>query len=87
MTQAFHPKDCPMPLSFFLDRYDISSTTAWRWSKKGLPVLRVGAKLFIRESDWVRFLETQAASQALARARKPHRSSFSFGEFPPKGTQ
>lgn len=54
---AFDPKDCPMPLDFFLNRYGISRTTAWRWRKRGLPVSQVGAKIFCRESDFVRFLE------------------------------
>jgi hypothetical protein len=55
---AFNPKDRPMPLDFFLNRYGISRTTAWRWRKRGLPVSQVGAKIFCRESDFVRFLES-----------------------------
>ena len=54
---AFDPKECPMPLDFFLNHYRISRTTAWRWRKRGLPTLRVGAKLFVREGDFLRFLE------------------------------
>ena len=45
MTQAYDSKDCPMPLDFFLQRYGISRTTAWRWRKHGLPTLQVGAKI------------------------------------------
>ena len=62
MTEAYDSKDCPMPLDFFLRRYGISRTTAWRWRKNmGLPTLQVGAKIFCRESDFVRFMETQTA--------------------------
>lgn len=57
-TTAFNPKDCPMPLDFFLNRYGISRTTAWRWRARGLPTSKVGAKIFCRESDFVRFLES-----------------------------
>lgn len=62
MTQAYDPKDCPMPMDFFLRSYCISRTTAWRWRKKGLPTLQVGAKIFCRESDFVRFMEAQTAT-------------------------
>ena len=59
MTEANIPKDCPMPLDFFLRRYGISRTTARRWRKNGLPTLQVGAKIFCRESEFIRFMETQ----------------------------
>jgi len=61
MAQSFDLKDCPMPLDFFLNRYGISRTTAWRWRANGLSTLKVGAKIFCRESDFVRFLEMQSA--------------------------
>lgn len=54
---SFDAKDCPVPLQFFFKRYGVSRTTVWRWRKEGLPVSQVGAKLFCRESDFVRFLE------------------------------
>lgn len=59
MNQDLDHKDCPMPLEFFLHRYGLSRTTVWRWRKNGLATLRVGAKIFCRESEFVRFLETQ----------------------------
>ena len=59
MAQAYDPKDCPMPLDYFLMRYGISRTTAWRWRKLGLPTLQVGAKVFCRESELVQFMEAQ----------------------------
>jgi hypothetical protein len=57
VNQPYNPKDCPMPLDFYLRRYDISRTTAWRWRKHGLPTLQVGSKVFVRETDFVAFLE------------------------------
>lgn len=59
MTQAYDSKDCPMPLDFFLRRYGISRTTAWRWEKMRLRILHVGGKRFIRPSDWAAFIEQQ----------------------------
>lgn len=59
MNKTYDPKDYPLPLDFFLNRYGISRTTAWRWRANGLPVLKVGAKLFCRESAFVAFLKQQ----------------------------
>lgn len=61
MLELQDKRDCPLPLDFFLRRYAISRTTAWRWRKKGLPTLQVGSKLFCRESEFVRFMEAQTA--------------------------
>lgn len=55
---AFDPKDAPLPLEFFMVRYAISRTTCWRWRKAGLPTSQVGAKVFCRESDFVKWLES-----------------------------
>lgn len=53
----FDPKDCPLPLSYFEGKYKTSRVTLWRYRKAGLPAIGVGAKTFIRESDFVAFLE------------------------------
>lgn len=53
----FDPQDCPLPLDFFERKYQVSRTTIWRYRTAGLPALGVGAKTFIRESDFVAFLE------------------------------
>ena len=55
---SYDSKDCPMPFEFFLRRYAISRTTAWRWRARGLPTSQVGAKIFCRESDFVKWLES-----------------------------
>jgi hypothetical protein len=60
---AFDPQDAPMPLEFFQRRYAISRSTCWRWRKAGLPTSQVGAKVFCRESDFVRFLEAGGKPQ------------------------
>ncbi len=62
MTQLHDSKDGPLPLDFFIKNYGISRTTAWRWRKLGLPTLKVGAKIFCRESEFLRFMEEQSRS-------------------------
>jgi len=57
MTTNFDHRDTPMPISFFENKYCISRITLWRYRRAGLPSIRVGAKLFVRESDFVAFLE------------------------------
>ena len=49
--------ECPLPVAFYLKKFGVSRTTFWRWERRGLPVLQVGAKKFCRESDFVRFLQ------------------------------
>lgn len=63
MTQSSDRADCPLPLSFFLGRYRISRTTLRRWRKQGLRTIQIGAKLFCRESEFVRWMEAQAAKR------------------------
>ena len=60
---SYDSKDCPMPLEFFLRRYAISRTTAWRLRARGLPTSQVGAKIFCRESDFVKWLESGGKPQ------------------------
>ena len=60
---AFDPKDAPLPLEFFMRRYAISRTTCWRWRRAGLPTSQVGAKIFCRESDFVKWLESGGKPQ------------------------
>lgn len=66
---AYDPKDAPMPLEFFMRRYAISRTTCWRWRRAGLPTSQVGAKVFCRESDFVRFLEAGGKPQPQPEAK------------------
>ena len=53
----FNPKDTPMPMAYLQRKYEFSRTTGWRYGRAGLPVIRVGSKVFCRESDFVAFLE------------------------------
>ena len=57
MNTPFDHHDTPLPLSYYEKKYSLSRTTLWRYRKAGLPALGVGAKTFIRESDFVAFLE------------------------------
>lgn len=68
MTTPFDHRDTPLPLDYFEHKYGISRTTLWRYRKAGLPAVGVGAKCFVRESDFVAFLEKmngQTVSAAL----------------------
>ena len=53
----FDPHDSPLPLSYFERKYQLSRVTLWRYRRAGLPALGVGDKVFVRESDFVAFLE------------------------------
>jgi hypothetical protein len=57
MTSTFDPRDTPLPQDFFERKYGTSRVTLWRYRGAGLPAIVVGAKVFIRESDFVAFLE------------------------------
>ena len=68
---TFDPKDTPLPLDFYERKYQISRTTLWRYRKAGLPAIGVGAKTFIRESDFVAFLEKMRGQTVSAAPLKP----------------
>ncbi len=53
----FDHTDTALPPVFFRRKYDVSRTTFWRYRKAGLPAIEVGAKTFVRDSDFVAFLE------------------------------
>ena len=57
MHETFDPRDTPLPLDYYERKYNVSRTTLWRYRKAGLPAVGVGAKTFVRESDFVAFLE------------------------------
>ncbi len=56
MTAPFDYRDTPLPLDYYERKYNVSRTTLWRYRKAGLPAVGVGAKCFVRESDFVSFL-------------------------------
>ncbi len=49
--------ETPLPVPFYLRKYNLSRTTLWRWTKRGLRVMQVGQKQFVFESEFLRFLE------------------------------
>ncbi len=57
MSTTFNYHDTPMPLDYYERKYGVSRTSLWRYRKAGLAALGVGAKTFIKESDFVAFLE------------------------------
>jgi hypothetical protein len=57
MSTNFDHRDTSLPLSYFETKYQLSRVTLWRYRKAGLPAVGVGAKTFIRESDFVAFLQ------------------------------
>ena len=57
MNEPFNHHDSPLPLVYYERKYGTSRTTLWRYRKAGLTAIGVGAKTFIRESDFVAFLE------------------------------
>ena len=57
-TPAFNHSDTPLPLTFFETKYQVSRVTLWRYRRAGLPAIGVGDKVFIRESDFVAFLQS-----------------------------
>ena len=57
MSTNFNLNDTPLPLPFYEKKYQVSRTSLWRYRRAGLPAIGVGAKTFIRESDFIAFLE------------------------------
>ena len=57
MSTPFDHRDTPLPLPYYEKKYSLSRTTLWRFRRAGLPAIGVGAKTFIKESDFVTWLE------------------------------
>lgn len=55
--KSFNYNDTPMPLDYFERKYGTSRTLLWRYRRAGLKAVGVGSKVFVRESDFVEFLE------------------------------
>jgi hypothetical protein len=72
MKAPFHfdYKDTPMPSSYFFRKYCISRVQFWRYRRAGLKAIAVGAKIFVRESDFVAFLE-RMDGQTVTATRPP----------------
>lgn len=72
MNASFDPKDTPLPLTFYEAKYNVSRVTLWRYRRAGLPAIGVGDKVFIRESEFVRFLEKMNGKTVPAEPNKEH---------------
>lgn len=57
MSATFDHHDTPLPQEFFERKYGTSRVTLWRYRRAKLPAIVVGSKVFIKESDFVSFLE------------------------------
>jgi hypothetical protein len=57
MSTLFDHRDTPLPQEYFERKYDTSRVTIWRYRRAGLPAIVVGSKVFIKESDFVTFLQ------------------------------
>jgi len=68
---TFDSRDVPLPLDYFERKYNVSRTTLWRYRKAGLPAVGIGAKCFVRESDFVAFLEKMNGQTVSAAPLKP----------------
>jgi hypothetical protein len=71
MQPSFDHRDTPLPLDYYERKYNVSRTTLWRYRKAGLPAVGVGAKTFVRESDFVAFLEKMNGQTVSAAPFKP----------------
>ena len=70
-TPTFDHRDTPLPLDYFERKYGLSRTTIWRYRRAGLPGLGVGAKVFIKESDFVAFLQRVNGQTVSAASNRP----------------
>jgi hypothetical protein len=72
MKMPFDHHDTPLPQDFFQRKYDTSRVTLWRYRRAGLPAIVVGNKVFIKESDFVSFLQRMNGQTISAMRSKPH---------------
>lgn len=57
MPPIYDLNDTPLPQDYFERKYGTSRTTFWRYRNAGLETIKVGAKIFARESHFIAFLE------------------------------
>lgn len=69
-TPTDSPRECPLPLSFYERRYGLSRTTLWRWRRAGLKAVGVGEKVFIKESDFLDFVERMGGRHPVCEAQE-----------------
>lgn len=70
MNSIFDHQDTPLPLDFFQRKYRLSRSTLWRYRKVGLKTILVGTKCFIRESEFVAFLQSMDGRTTTANAQQ-----------------
>ena len=57
MKTPFDHHSTPLPQDYFCRKYGTSRVLIWRYRRAGLPAIVVGSKVFIKESDFLSFLE------------------------------
>jgi hypothetical protein len=70
MTPFYH-NNTPLPLDYYERKYSTSRTTLWGYRRAGLKAIGVGAKIFVRESDFIAFLERMNGTTVSPTANKP----------------
>jgi len=70
MNAPFDHSQTPMPQDYFERKYRASRVTLWRYRRAGLPAIIVGRKVFIRENDFVSFLDKMHGRTASAAPNK-----------------
>ena len=54
--------DTPLPLAYWQQRLQISRTSLWRWTRRGLKTETVAGRTFIRPTAVSEFIAAQSAS-------------------------
>lgn len=70
MNTNFDHRDTPLPTSYFEKKYNLSRVTIWRYRRAGLPAVGVGSKIWIKESDFLTFIQARNGQTISAASQK-----------------